>query len=46
MLVHKINLHSLFVGEGVTVGAGSVVAGRIPAGITVMGNPARRFSYK
>lgn len=34
------------IGEGVTVGAGSVVAGRIPAGVTVMGNPARRFSYK
>ena len=34
------------IGEGVTVAAGSVVMGRIPDGITVLGNPARRFSFK
>jgi len=34
------------VGDGVTVGAGSVVMGRIPDGITVLGNPARRFSFR
>jgi sugar O-acyltransferase (sialic acid O-acetyltransferase NeuD family) len=34
------------IGDGVTVGAGSVVMGRIPAGITVLGNPARRFSFR
>jgi len=34
------------VGDGVTVAAGSVVLGRIPPGITVLGNPARRFSFR
>lgn len=34
------------VGDGAVVGPGSVVIGRIPAGITVLGNPARRFSFK
>lgn len=34
------------IGDGVTVGAGSVVIGNIPAGVTVLGNPARRFSYQ
>ena len=34
------------IGDGVTVAAGSVVMGKIPAGLTVLGNPARRFSYK
>lgn len=34
------------IGDGVTVGAGSVVVGRIPDGITVLGNPARRFSFR
>ena len=34
------------IGDGAVVGAGSVVIGRIPAGITVLGNPARRFSFR
>lgn len=34
------------VGDGVTVGAGSVVIGKIPDGITVLGNPAKKFSYQ
>lgn len=34
------------IGDGTIVGPGSVVMGRIPAGITVLGNPARRFSFK
>ena len=34
------------IGDGATVGPGSVVMGRIPAGITVLGNPAKRFSFK
>lgn len=34
------------IGDGVTVAAGSVVMGRIPADITVLGNPARRFSFR
>ncbi len=34
------------IGDGVTVAPGSVVIGRIPPGITVLGNPARRFSFR
>lgn len=34
------------IGDGVIVGAGSVVIGKIPSGVTVMGNPARKFSFK
>lgn len=34
------------IGDGVTVAPGSVVMGRIPPGITVLGNPARRFSFQ
>lgn len=34
------------IGDGVTVAPGSVVIGKIPAGITVLGNPARRFSFR
>lgn len=34
------------IGDGVTVGAGSVVMGNVPAGITVLGNPARRFAFR
>lgn len=34
------------VGNGVTVAAGSVVIGRIPQGFTVLGNPARHFSFR
>ncbi|OUM03849.1 acetyltransferase [Variovorax sp. JS1663] len=34
------------IGEGAVVGPGSVVMGRIPPGITVLGNPARRFSFR
>lgn len=33
------------IGDGVTVAAGSVVIGRIPAGVTILGNPARKFSF-
>lgn len=34
------------IGDGAIVGPGSVVIGRIPAGITVLGNPATRFSFR
>ncbi|RAR66717.1 sugar O-acyltransferase (sialic acid O-acetyltransferase NeuD family) [Paraburkholderia unamae] len=34
------------IGDGATVAPGSVVIGRIPAGITVLGNPAKRFSFR
>lgn len=33
------------IGDGAIVAAGSVVFGRIPPGITVMGNPAKRFQW-
>ncbi|CAM3564421.1 NeuD/PglB/VioB family sugar acetyltransferase [Paracidovorax anthurii] len=33
------------IGDNVKVGAGSVVYGRIPSNVTIMGNPARRFSW-
>ncbi|MDM0054922.1 acetyltransferase [Variovorax fucosicus] len=34
------------IGDGAVVGPGSVVMGRIPPGITVLGNPARRFAFR
>lgn len=34
------------IGDGATVGAGSVVFGRVPPGVTVIGNPARRFEFR
>ena len=34
------------IGDGVIVAPGSVVIGRIPPNITILGNPARKFSYK
>lgn len=34
------------IGDNVTVAAGSVVVGKIPDGITVLGNPAKKFSFK
>jgi len=34
------------IGDGVTVASGSVVVGHIPPDITVLGNPARRFSIR
>ena len=43
---NSVILKGARIGEGVTVGAGSVVAGRIPPGVTVLGNPARRFEFK
>lgn len=43
---NSVVTHGAVIGDHVTVGAGSVVVGRIPVGITVLGNPARRFSFK
>ena len=34
------------VGDEAVVGAGSVVFGRVPAGVTVIGNPAKRLNWK
>lgn len=50
---HFVTIHpncvitsSAVIGDGATIGAGSVVIGRIPQDITVLGNPARQFSFK
>ena len=43
---NSVVLAGAVIGDGVTVGAGSVVVGRIPDGVTIMGNPAVKFSYK
>jgi sugar O-acyltransferase (sialic acid O-acetyltransferase NeuD family) len=34
------------IGDNAVIGAGSVVFGRVPAGVTVIGNPARRFDWQ
>jgi sugar O-acyltransferase (sialic acid O-acetyltransferase NeuD family) len=34
------------VGDEAVIGAGSVVIGRVPAGVTVFGNPAKKFEFK
>ena len=34
------------IGDGAVVAAGSVVFGDVPPGVTVLGNPARRFNWK
>jgi len=34
------------IGDGAVVGAGSVVIGKVPAGVTVFGNPARKFEWR
>ena len=34
------------IGDGAVVAAGSVVFGNVPPGVTVLGNPARRFNWK
>jgi sugar O-acyltransferase (sialic acid O-acetyltransferase NeuD family) len=43
---HCTILPKVKIGEGATVGAGSVVVRDVPPGITVMGNPAKRFDFK
>ena len=43
---HATILPGLSIGDGAVIGAGSVVGGNVPAGITVMGNPARKFEFK
>jgi len=43
---HAVILPKVKIGDGVVVGAGSVVIGNVPAGVTVFGNPAKRFRFK
>ena len=43
---HATILPKVKIGDGATIGAGSVVIGNVPAGITVFGNPAKRFRFK
>ncbi len=43
---HATILPGVKVGDGAVIGAGSVVVGNVPAGVTVFGNPAKRFEFK
>lgn len=43
---HATILPRVKVGEGAVVGAGSVVMANVPAGVTVLGNPAKIFRFK
>ncbi|MCX7277549.1 MAG: NeuD/PglB/VioB family sugar acetyltransferase [Burkholderiales bacterium] len=43
---HATILPGVKVGDGAVVGAGSVVIANVPAGVTVFGNPAKRFEFK
>ena len=43
---HATILPGVRIGDGATVGAGSVVLRDVPPGVTVFGNPAKRFEFK
>lgn len=43
---HASILPGIKIGQGAVIGAGSVVIADVPDGITVMGNPARKFSFR
>lgn len=43
---HSTILPGVRIGDGATVGAGSVVLRDVPPGVTVFGNPAKRFDFK
>jgi sugar O-acyltransferase (sialic acid O-acetyltransferase NeuD family) len=43
---HATILPGVQIGEGAVIGAGSVVIRDVPAGITVMGNPAKPFNFR
>jgi serine acetyltransferase len=33
----------MVIGDGATIGAGSIVVSNVPAGMTVFGNPAKKL---
>lgn len=43
---HSTILPKVRIGDGAVVGAGSVVMADVPAGVTVLGNPAKIFRFK
>lgn len=43
---HATILPKVKIGDGAVIGAGSVVIGNVPAGVTVFGNPAKRFEFR
>ncbi|MEZ0232283.1 MAG: NeuD/PglB/VioB family sugar acetyltransferase [Methylophilaceae bacterium] len=43
---HATILPNIKIGNGAIIGAGSVVIGNVPDGVTVFGNPAKRFEFK
>lgn len=43
---HATILPKVTIGDGAVVGAGSVVMADVPAGVTVLGNPAKIFRFK
>jgi len=43
---HATILPKVKIGDGAIIGAGSVVIGNVPPGVTVFGNPAKRFRFK
>lgn len=43
---HATILPGVKIGDGAIIGAGSVVIGNVPPGITVFGNPAKRFTFR
>ncbi|MBJ2144386.1 acetyltransferase [Delftia acidovorans] len=43
---HATILPGVKIGDGAVIGAGSVVIGNVPPGVTMFGNPAKRFSFR
>ena len=43
---HATILPGVRIGDGAVIGAGSVVIGNVPAGVTMMGNPAKQLRFK
>ncbi len=43
---HATILPGVKIGDGAVIGAGSVVMGNVPAGVTMIGNPAKIFRFK